>query len=141
MSEGNVEGLRRVVQAYNARDIDAFTAYFDPSGEFHAAFAAVGGGVYHGHEGVRKFFRDIEDAWGEDNSLEPEAYFDLGEHTLAFHVLRARGRHSGAEVSTPIAHVFRWREGLIAYAKSYVHKEEALRDLGVSEDELEPIKP
>jgi hypothetical protein len=30
MSEGNVEGLRRVIEAYNARDIDAFIAYSDP---------------------------------------------------------------------------------------------------------------
>jgi ketosteroid isomerase-like protein len=141
MFEGNVESLRRVVEAYNARDIDGFIAYFDPNGEFHAAFAVVGGGVYRGHDGVRKFFRDIEDAWGEENGLEPEAYFDLGEHTLAFHVLRARGRHSGAEVTTPVAHVMRWRDGLIVYAKSYVDKEEALRDLGVSESELEPIEP
>jgi ketosteroid isomerase-like protein len=141
MSEGNVEGLRRVIEAYNARDVDAFIAYCDPSGEFHAAFAVVGGGVYHGHDGMREFFRDIEDAWGKENSLEPEAYFDLGEHTLAFYLLRARGRHSGAEVATPIAHVMRWREGLIVYGKSYVQKEDALSDLGVSEDELEPIAP
>ena len=140
MPERNVELHRRAIEAYNARDVDAFIAFADPSVEFHAAFAAVGG-VYHGHDGLRKFFRDIEDAWGDENRLEPEAYFDLGERTLAFYLLRARGRHSGAEVATRIANVMRWREGLIVYAKSYVHKEEALRDLGVSEDELEPIDP
>jgi ketosteroid isomerase-like protein len=140
MSQRNVELNRRAIEAYNAGDVDAFIAYADPSVEFHAAFAAVGG-VYHGHDGLRRFFRDIADAWGDENSLEPEAYFDLGERTLAFYVLHARGRRSGAEVATPIAHVLTWREGLVVYGKSYIHREDALSELGLTEDELEPIEP
>ena len=41
----------------------------------------------------------------------------------------------------PVAHVFRWRNGLAIYFKAYSHREDALRDLGVSEDDLEPITP
>ena len=78
---------------------------------------------------------------GDEFRLEPEAYFDLGEDTLIFYVGRGRGRHSGVEVALPGAQVFRWREDLIVYAKGYARREEALRDLGVSEDELEPIEP
>jgi hypothetical protein len=37
--------------------------------------------------------------------------------------------------------VAKWRDGLAIYYKSYVNREDALRDLGVSEDELEPIAP
>jgi hypothetical protein len=29
----------------------------------------------------------------------------------------------------------------MVYGKAYVHREDALRDLGVSEDDLEPIRP
>ena len=137
MSDTNVELTRRLAGAYNAQDIETFIAACDPSVEFHAAIGAVGG-VYRGHDG---FYRDIADAWGDENSLEPEAYFDLGERTLAFYVLHARGRQSGAEVATPIAHLLTWREGLVVYGKSYIHREDALGDLGVSEDELEPIEP
>jgi hypothetical protein len=39
------------------------------------------------------------------------------------------------------AAVATWRNGLCVDFKGYVHKEEALRDLGVSEDTLEPIAP
>jgi ketosteroid isomerase-like protein len=99
MSESNLELMRRSNAAYNARDIQAFIGYCDPSIEFHSMFAAVGGGVYHGHDGLRKWFPDLEEAWGNETRLEPEAYFDLGEQTLAFAVLRGRGRHSGAEVA------------------------------------------
>jgi hypothetical protein len=37
-------------------------------------------------------------------------------------VLRARGRHSGAEAAMPMAHLVRWRNDLAVYAKSYTHQ-------------------
>jgi hypothetical protein len=94
MSERNVELTRRVVEAFNARDIEAVIAYCEPSSEFHSTHAAVGG-VYHGHDGMRSWQRDFEDAWGEEIRIEPEAYFDLGQDTLFFFVLRGRRRQSG----------------------------------------------
>jgi ketosteroid isomerase-like protein len=141
VSEQNVELHRRAVGAFNKRDIEAFIAYCHPEIEFHSTFAAIGGAVYHGHDGMRKWHQDFGDVWGEEISAEPEAYFDLGEHTLAVNVLHGRGRHSGAEVALPAAQVCRWRAGLIVYHKGYAHTEDAFRDLGVSEDALEPIDP
>ena len=82
MSNRNVELLRGFVKAFNARDIEATIAYSDPNVKLHSVFAAVGGGVYHGREGVRSWQRDFEDAWGRQIRLEPEAYFDLGHDTL-----------------------------------------------------------
>jgi ketosteroid isomerase-like protein len=140
MSEKNVELTRRYVEAWNARDNEAVIALCDPQIELDSFFSEVGG-VYYGHDGVRRYFRDLEDAWGDELRVEPEAYFDLGEHTLAFNVAQGRGRHSGAEVARSYAQVVRWREGLMVYVKGYAHREEALRDLGVSEGELEPIAP
>ena len=141
MSQENVELHRRAGVAYNAHDLEAFIAYFDPSIEFHSAFAALRGGVYRGHDGVREYFRDLEDAWGDEIRGEVEAFFDLGEDTLAFYVLYGRGRQSGAEVAMPLAQVARWRDGLVVYFKVYAHREDALSELGVSEDKLEPISP
>jgi ketosteroid isomerase-like protein len=129
------------VEAFNTRDVEKFIAFCDPQIELHSAVTVPGGGLYHGHPGVRRWHRDIKDAFGDDIRVEPEAYFDLGEHTITFHVLHGRGRQSGADVETPAAHLCRWRDGLIVYFKGYVQREEALRDLGVSEDTLEPIVP
>jgi ketosteroid isomerase-like protein len=137
----NVELHRCWTEAFNTRDVEAVVASCDPSIEFHSSFAAVGGGVYHGHDGMRGYFRDLEETWGDEIRVEPEAYFDLGQHVLAFYVVHGRGRHSGVEVAMPIAYAYRWRDGLMVYLKGYVHKEDALRDLGVSEDQLEPIDP
>jgi ketosteroid isomerase-like protein len=141
VSEENVELHRRGVEAYNAHDIEAFIALCDPSIEGHSLFAAVGGVFDHGHDGLRRWFRDVEDAWGDETRMEPEAYFDLGENTLVFLVLHGHGRQSGAEVAMPVAQVCRWRDGLCVYFKGYANREDVLRDLDVSEDALEPIAP
>ncbi|TMK97607.1 MAG: nuclear transport factor 2 family protein [Actinobacteria bacterium] len=141
MSEDNVELLRRWIDAFNARDIEALIAYSDPSIELHSVFAAVGGAIYRGHDGMRRWHRDLEDAWGEEIRLEPESYFDLGEHVLSFYVYHARGQHSEAGVAMPAASVSRWRNGLMVYVKVYTDRANALRDLGLSEDELEPAAP
>ncbi len=142
MSEHNVELTRRATEAFNARDIEAFIVYCDPSIEFNTAFGtAVAGDALRGHDGLRRWHRDAEDVWGDEIRVEPEAYFDLSEQTLAFYVLRGRGRHSGAEVAMPIALVATWRDGVMVDMKGYVHREDALSALGVSEDELEPIDP
>lgn len=141
MSGQNVEFHRRLFEAFNARDVEAFIAYCDPQIEFHSTFAAVGGGVYHGHDGLRTWHRDFEEVWGDEIRLEPEEFFELGEHTLVFYVARGRGRQSGAEVMQSAANVMRWRAGLCVYSKAYVHRDEALKDLGVSLDALEPIAP
>jgi ketosteroid isomerase-like protein len=141
MSEQNVELARRYAEAFNARDIDAMIAFFDPDIEYHSTFAAVGGAVYHGHAELHSFQSDLQDAWGDEIRMEPEAYFDLGDQTLAFYVTHGRGKHSGAEVTMLGAAVVRWRDGLMVYFKGYAQREDALRDLGVSEAELEPIAP
>lgn len=141
VSEQNVELHRRVMEAYNARDRDAFIALCDPSVEVHSVFASVGGAVYHGNDGIRRLFEDLKEAWGGEFRIEPEAFYDLGEHTLAFSVLHGRGRQSGAEVAVPAAAVAKWHDELMVYFRRYAHREDALRDLGVSEDALEPIAP
>jgi ketosteroid isomerase-like protein len=141
VSEQNVELARRAIEAYNAHDLEALIALYDPEIELHSTFAAVGGAVYHGHDGVRKYFRDLEDAWEGAVRIEPEAFFDLGEQTLVFNMLHGRGRQSGVEVAMPVALLARWRDDLIVHFKGYAHREDALRDLGLSEDALEPIAP
>ena len=136
-TSANIELLRGFGDALNARDIEAILAYCDPNIEFHSGIGAIHG-VYHGHDGVHRWHCDNQEVWGQIG-VETEAVFDLGEHTLVFYVARGRGLRSGVEVATPQAGVVRWRDGLITYIKSYRDREDALRDLGVTEDELEPI--
>jgi hypothetical protein len=90
---------------------------------------------------LRAWHRDLEEAWGDEIYLDIEAYFDLGEETLTFFVYRTRGKQSEAAVTMPATVVTRWHNGLVTYIKVYVERADALKDLGVSEDELEEIAP
>jgi len=137
----NVELHRHANQAFNSRDIETYLAFCDPDIELHSAVTGPGPAVYFRHSGVRRWHRELTEAFGGDVRLEPEAFFDLGEHTVTFHVLHGRGVQSGADVETRAAHVCRWRDGRIVYFKGYVQREDALRDLGVSEEALQPIAP
>jgi ketosteroid isomerase-like protein len=141
VSEENVELHRRLLEVFNRHDIEAFIGYLDPSVEYHSVMTVPGGAAYHGHDGVRRYFGDFGDAWGDEFRVEPEAFFDLGEQTLMFYAVQGRGQQSGADVAMPGAQLCRWRDGLLVYAKAYVHREDALRDLGVSKDALAPIAP
>jgi ketosteroid isomerase-like protein len=141
MSAENVELMHHWMAAFNARDIEALIALCDPDIELYSAFAAVGGAIYHGHDGLRNWHRDLREAWGGEIHVDVEAYFDLGQHTLMFSVYHARGEQSGAEVAMPATTVARSRDELMTYVKVYLERTDALRDLGVSEDELEPIEP
>ena len=141
MNAGNVEVHKRAVEAFHAQDVEAFIARLDPEVEYHSVMTVPGGAVYHGHDGVRKYMEDFKDVWGDDFHVEPEAYFDLGEYTLLFYSIHALGKQSGAEVAMPGAQVCRWRDGLMVYGRAHAHKEDALREVGVSEDALVPIAP
>ena len=45
------------------------------------------------------------------------------------------------EVVLAGAQVLRWRDGLIVFHRGYADREDALMDLGVSEEDLEPSAP
>jgi ketosteroid isomerase-like protein len=135
-----VESHRRFIGAFDARDVEALIALCDQKVEVRSVFAAVGAATYNGHAGVRRWVRDIDEAWIKFH-VESEAYFDAGEHTIAYNVLKGRGPQSGVDVAMPYATVIRWSDDLVVYFKAYAHREDALKNLGLSEDALEPISP
>ena len=113
MSQENVEAFTRAVEAYNRRDVDAFIAVFDPAVEWRPLTQVVFGEqstVYRGHEGVRKFMREVDEALSEVQ-IEDLDIKDLGERIVVIGHLRARGRASGAETESPIGWVVEFTGG------------------------------
>ena len=135
MSEENVEAFKRVVAAWNRGDIDAGLEMLDPAVEVHAVAPAALGGestVYRGHEGVRELFRDVHEAFVE-HRIEISEIRDLGERVLAVGQLRMRGTGSGAEVESPIAYVYEFKNGKATRIDDFLNPEEALEAAGLSE--------
>jgi ketosteroid isomerase-like protein len=105
MSKENVEAFKRGIDAMNRGDVEGVLRELHPSVEFHMALQELVGGeaaVYRGHEGVREYFRDIDEAFAEVE-LDYTEIHDLGDRVFATGSFRTRGRQSGAVTESPVA--------------------------------------
>jgi uncharacterized protein len=135
MSQENVEVFQRAVEAYNRGDVDAFLEAFDPGLEWHPLIQVMFGGesrVYRGHEGIREFMREVDEALAEVQIQSVEIR-DLGERLVVTARLRARGRASGAETASPIGWVAEFKDGRVTRMRDYLDPKEALEAAGLSE--------
>src|SRR2546422_10525661 len=137
MCERNVEPLRRAIEAFNAGDVDALMTYVDSDYELRTVLDTV----YRGRVGARDWYQEQAQFLGDEIRLEPHAHFAVGDRLVSFGVVHARGPKSGASIDSPITIVTRWRDGLCVYMRPSTDRQQALDDLGVTEDELEPIAP
>ena len=104
MSE-NVEAFMRAIDAINRGDVDAVVQELAPAIEWHMAIQVLVGGdaaVYHGHDGVREYFRDMDEAFAEVELAFTEIR-DVGDRVLATGRFSTRGRQSGAVLESPVA--------------------------------------
>jgi ketosteroid isomerase-like protein len=131
MSEDGSEVIRSSFEAIRTRDIDALVALYDPNSEFRPLTGTlIESGGYRGHEGIRAYFQEVDQVW---EMMDPYAE-DLrvhGEIVVAIGGCRVRGRESGAEADTPMAWVFRLRDGLILSTQAFSKAEEALSAAGL----------
>jgi ketosteroid isomerase-like protein len=134
MSQENVESFKRANDAFNRRDVDALLAEVDPNVELHPAMAGLLGGdatVYRGHEGVRAWLRDNEEAFVEFSS--DYEIRDLGERVLAIGHLRGRGKQSGVVIESPAGWVVEYKNGRAIHGRAFLNPEQALEAVGLRE--------
>ncbi len=138
MSQENVEAVHEWIAAINRRDLVALLKLADPDLEFRSYLAALSGsdGAYRGHDGLKRYLRDLDDAW-ESFQVEQDECRDLGETVLMVGRLHARGRSSGLEVKERLAflHTFREGTGPSRYVRHqfFATVAEALKAAGLSE--------
>lgn len=148
MSQENVDRHRRLLELHRGfpgtldeRREAELIEVCDPEIEIRSSFAAVGGAVYRGHDGVRAWLQELQETWGGEFRIEADEFFDLGDQTLALGDLLGRGTHSGIEVTMQAIGVARWRDGRCLSHRGYMHREDALRDLGITEADLAALDP
>jgi ketosteroid isomerase-like protein len=136
MSEENVETCQRSVDLFNRRDLEAWLEDLDPEVEFHLALMAMFGGtatVFRGHEGARKYLRDLDEVFAEFQIVEISEIRDVGERVVAVGQLHGRGRESGAEVESPIGYVVEFNNGKIIRVDDFFDPKDAFVAAGLSE--------
>jgi ketosteroid isomerase-like protein len=130
VSQENVEVVRRVVAALNARDLDGYLACCRGDVELHLPVVA---GVYDGPEGIKRWFADLEDA-GPDFHIDLRGVEAIGgNQLLAFFHVAATGRASGIPLTIETAQIYDLIDGKISRIRIFLDHSEALKALGLSE--------
>jgi ketosteroid isomerase-like protein len=130
MSQENVETLRSGYAAANRGDIEWFLTTVHPDVEFTSLIAEAEGEIFRGHDGVRRWWKEVVLPLGGLHG-EPEEVRDLGDTVIARVV--ATYHPSGVEVRQPIWQVVRYRDGMAIWWQFCRTDAEALEAAGLSE--------
>src|SRR5262245_5253918 len=130
MSEENVETVRSAYAAFHRGDIAALLATIHPEVEFTSLIAEAEGETFHGHDGVRRWWKEVVLPLG-GLQAELEEIRDFGD-SLVVRVLGTY-RPRGVEVHQTVWHVLRFSEGRAIWWRFCRTEEEALEAAGVRE--------
>ena len=134
MSHANVEIAKRVIDAFNRRDVDAIFECVNPDVEWLPAMPVTfgGGGALRGREGIESYIREVSETW-EEYRVVGQDFRDLGEdRVLALSRIEGRGAGSGGLVDAAMGQIFDFREGKIARVTTYLDHGEALKAVGLA---------
>jgi ketosteroid isomerase-like protein len=137
MSSTNVELVRRLYDAFKARENSwPFEVYdrdieWDLKGWPQMVDLGIEP-IYHGHDGVRAFWRQWLEAW-ESIEFRLDDLIDAGDDVVALISQVSRGRVSGAEVPTSYAMVWTVRDGMVVRMRNFGDRAEALRAAGLDD--------
>ena len=129
MSQEKVELLEAVYAAFNASkqiDLELLT----PDVEFTQP--EIGQSTYFGRDGVARGVQELLDVF-DDVQAVPEEFFDAGEQVVVFVRLTGRARGSGVPVEFRLAHVFRFRDGLVDRWHALADRNKALQAVGLAQ--------
>ena len=104
--------VRRAFERWASKDLPGFLELFDEDCETRPHLGRLEGGVYRGHEGLRRWFNDVHSDWTEF-CPELRTFDELGDSLLIAGRIRARGRVSGVELDTAIWWRCTFRDGRI----------------------------
>ena len=133
MSQSNLELAKRVIDAFNRRDVDAIFECVNPDVEWFPAMSVTFGGGLRGREGIESYVREVSDTW-EEYRVVGQDFRDLGEdRVLVLSRVEARGAGSGGLVDTEMGQVFDSCDGRIARVRTYLDHGQALKAVGLAE--------
>jgi ketosteroid isomerase-like protein len=100
---------------------------FDPEIEFSPWLAReVEQRTYHGHDGLRTFFGELQDMLGEVRYAPPEFHPLTDDVIVVFTRLEGVGRGSDVPVGQDLGLIYEFRDGLVIRLTAFGSHEEAL---------------
>jgi ketosteroid isomerase-like protein len=133
MPEENVEVVKALFAAFADRDFEAAVKVLDPSVNVRPGIVGRPEGVvYHGLEGMRQFWNDVDDAWAEFR-VTAEEFRELDGEVLVLGRAYARGKGSDIAVDQATAWLIGLRDRRIVDFQSFTSRQEALEAAGARE--------
>jgi ketosteroid isomerase-like protein len=126
------EIVKRTIDAFNRRDVDACAALVTADFEWVPALAAIESEIFSGRDGIETYFGSLSDAWGE-TSPHGEDFRDLRRSLFVVIEIEARGTGSGVPIAGPQTAIFDFRDGNISRIRAHFDHGEALRAAGLAE--------
>jgi len=128
----NLEVVRRWSDTFRDEGyeaaMDLVEEIFDPEVEFSPLLAReIEGRTYRGHDGLRAFFRELNEMLGGVR-YEPAEYEPVSDDVIVlFTRIVGTGRGSTVPVGQDLAMVYEFRDGLIRRMTAYGSRQAALR--------------
>jgi ketosteroid isomerase-like protein len=133
MSRENVEIVRRCYELWDRREWSAFPELFDSDVEIDLSRNVFNPDVYHGHAGVERYVKVVEEIW-DDFHVVPIELLDAGDNVVTAITLRGKGKQSGVEVKMELFNIWTLRDSKVVHvAGGYRDRSEALKAAGLVE--------
>jgi ketosteroid isomerase-like protein len=132
MSQENVEIVRKVIDAFNRGDLDAWLGFLSPEVAWESLPLPGFRDVYRGRAEAREWIEQLLEVF--DFHLEIDETTALSDDRVLMAVRgRGRGRGSGIPVERPSWEVLWLADGLITRRQVFWTRDEALEAAGLSE--------
>ena len=133
MSEENVEIVRKVIDAVNRGDLDAWLGFLSPEVVWESLPLVGFRDVYRGRAEAREWLEQLLEVF-EEAHVEIEEITALSDdRVLIVSRVTGRGRGSGVPVERPSWEVSWLADGLITRRQVFWTRDEALEAAGLSE--------
>jgi ketosteroid isomerase-like protein len=132
MSQQNVDIVRASWDAWSRGDMGALFEFYDPAVEWDMTHSYIPDmGVFHGHDGVRQFFRAWREFFAEYHA-EPEQFIAADDSVMVRVRQAGRGRASSVGVEMPTYwQLYTLRDGRAVRVAIYRDEAEALKAAGL----------
>ena len=127
----NAAAARRIVDAFNRRDVGLAVTDLDPDVELDEWQEAPGARTYRGVEGVHAALDSWFETW-EWMRVDVEELHEVGDRVLFTLHQRAKGRGSGIEIEITSWNVYTFRDGKVTRMQLFTSREPAFEAAGLA---------
>jgi ketosteroid isomerase-like protein len=129
----NLEVVKRCYATWSRGDLDAFVAHYTENVEVRPYLGrSLGASTYHGHAGLRQWYRDATEEW-DRLDVTPEEFIEDEDVVVVRMRAVGVGKGSHIEVDAHIWHVIELADGKVYRLRGFGDRAEALRAAGIKD--------